>query len=185
TKHAPWFVVPADHKWFTRLVVAAAVVDALEDSTSAFRRWTHASAPSCAPRAACSSTSEPTRRRASAEARDQRLALALELRRQPIAELGEELAQRGRFLPPVGGIDREQLAHRLRRDVEAGGVEGADRRQQPDGRLDGLARARAPIRRPPQHPQVLAEAWPQELPVRALAKPVDVEDARRLLERRT
>jgi PPK2 family polyphosphate:nucleotide phosphotransferase len=30
TKHAPWFVVPADHKWFTRLVVAAAIVDALE-----------------------------------------------------------------------------------------------------------------------------------------------------------
>jgi PPK2 family polyphosphate:nucleotide phosphotransferase len=26
---APWFVVPADSKWFTRLVVAAAVVDAL------------------------------------------------------------------------------------------------------------------------------------------------------------
>jgi polyphosphate kinase 2 (PPK2 family) len=30
TKHAPWYVVPADHKWFTRLVVAAAVADALE-----------------------------------------------------------------------------------------------------------------------------------------------------------
>ena len=29
-KHAPWYVVPADNKWFTRLVVAAAVVDALE-----------------------------------------------------------------------------------------------------------------------------------------------------------
>ncbi|MGD9763323.1 MAG: polyphosphate kinase 2 family protein [Candidatus Binatia bacterium] len=29
--HAPWFVVPADHKWFTRAVVAAAVVDALAD----------------------------------------------------------------------------------------------------------------------------------------------------------
>ena len=28
--HAPWFVVPADNKWFTRLVVVAAVVDALE-----------------------------------------------------------------------------------------------------------------------------------------------------------
>jgi PPK2 family polyphosphate:nucleotide phosphotransferase len=27
---APWFVVPADHKWFSRLVVAAALVDALE-----------------------------------------------------------------------------------------------------------------------------------------------------------
>ncbi|HZQ67621.1 MAG TPA: polyphosphate kinase 2 family protein [Terriglobales bacterium] len=30
TEHAPWYVVPADNKWFTRLVVAAAVVDTLE-----------------------------------------------------------------------------------------------------------------------------------------------------------
>ncbi len=30
TKHAPWFVVPADNKWYTRLVVAAAIVDTLE-----------------------------------------------------------------------------------------------------------------------------------------------------------
>jgi PPK2 family polyphosphate:nucleotide phosphotransferase len=29
-KHAPWYVVPADNKWFTRLVVAAAIVDGLE-----------------------------------------------------------------------------------------------------------------------------------------------------------
>jgi hypothetical protein len=29
TKAAPWFVVPADNKWFTRLVVAAAIIDAL------------------------------------------------------------------------------------------------------------------------------------------------------------
>jgi PPK2 family polyphosphate:nucleotide phosphotransferase len=28
---APWYVVPADHKWFTRLVVAAAIVDALAE----------------------------------------------------------------------------------------------------------------------------------------------------------
>ena len=34
TPHAPWFVVPADHKWFTRLVVAAAIVDALEEHGS-------------------------------------------------------------------------------------------------------------------------------------------------------
>jgi PPK2 family polyphosphate:nucleotide phosphotransferase len=31
TEHAPWYVVPADHKWFTRLVVGAAIVDALDD----------------------------------------------------------------------------------------------------------------------------------------------------------
>ena len=30
TDNAPWFVVPADNKWFTRVVVAAAVIDALE-----------------------------------------------------------------------------------------------------------------------------------------------------------
>jgi PPK2 family polyphosphate:nucleotide phosphotransferase len=30
SNHAPWFVVPADNKWFTRLVVAAAIVDAME-----------------------------------------------------------------------------------------------------------------------------------------------------------
>jgi PPK2 family polyphosphate:nucleotide phosphotransferase len=29
TKDAPWYVVPADNKWFTRIVVAAAIVDTL------------------------------------------------------------------------------------------------------------------------------------------------------------
>ena len=29
TKEAPWYVVPADNKWFTRVVVAAAVIDTL------------------------------------------------------------------------------------------------------------------------------------------------------------
>ena len=29
TKRAPWYVVPADNKWFTRVVVAAAVIEAL------------------------------------------------------------------------------------------------------------------------------------------------------------
>jgi len=36
SKHAPWFVVPADNKWFTRLVVAAAVVDAMENLNLAY-----------------------------------------------------------------------------------------------------------------------------------------------------
>jgi len=31
TKQAPWYVVPADNKWFTRVVVAAAVIDALDE----------------------------------------------------------------------------------------------------------------------------------------------------------
>jgi PPK2 family polyphosphate:nucleotide phosphotransferase len=30
TKHAPWHVVPADNKWFTRLVISSVIVDTLE-----------------------------------------------------------------------------------------------------------------------------------------------------------
>ena len=30
-KHAPWYVIPADNKWFTHLVIAAAIVETLED----------------------------------------------------------------------------------------------------------------------------------------------------------
>jgi PPK2 family polyphosphate:nucleotide phosphotransferase len=30
SKHAPWYVVPADNKWFTRLVVASAIIETVE-----------------------------------------------------------------------------------------------------------------------------------------------------------
>ena len=30
TKNAPWYVVPADNKWFTRLVVASAIIETLD-----------------------------------------------------------------------------------------------------------------------------------------------------------
>jgi PPK2 family polyphosphate:nucleotide phosphotransferase len=33
---APWYVVPADHKWFARLVVAAAVIEAMDGLDLAF-----------------------------------------------------------------------------------------------------------------------------------------------------
>ncbi|MEP7118044.1 MAG: polyphosphate kinase 2 family protein [Acidobacteriota bacterium] len=36
TPFAPWYVVPADHKWFTRLVVAAAVIEAIESVRPTF-----------------------------------------------------------------------------------------------------------------------------------------------------
>lgn len=31
TKHAPWYVVPADNKWFSRIVVAAAIIHTLAE----------------------------------------------------------------------------------------------------------------------------------------------------------
>lgn len=36
SRHAPWYVVPADNKWFTRLVVGAAVIEAMEEMDVAF-----------------------------------------------------------------------------------------------------------------------------------------------------
>ena len=38
TKHCPWYAVPADNKWYTRLVVAAAIIDTLEDLKLAYPR---------------------------------------------------------------------------------------------------------------------------------------------------
>ncbi len=40
--HAPWIVVPADKKWFARLVVAAAVAEAMEELDLAFPEVTAA-----------------------------------------------------------------------------------------------------------------------------------------------
>jgi PPK2 family polyphosphate:nucleotide phosphotransferase len=42
TPHAPWHVIPADHKWFTRLAVAAAVVETLESLKLAYPKITAA-----------------------------------------------------------------------------------------------------------------------------------------------
>ena len=36
TPHAPWLVIPADNKWFTRLAVAAVIVDALDGLNLAY-----------------------------------------------------------------------------------------------------------------------------------------------------
>jgi len=38
TPHAPWYVVPADNKWYTRLVVAAAIEHALEELRLSYPR---------------------------------------------------------------------------------------------------------------------------------------------------
>jgi PPK2 family polyphosphate:nucleotide phosphotransferase len=36
TKHSPWYVVPADNKWFARLIVASAIIEALDALDLAF-----------------------------------------------------------------------------------------------------------------------------------------------------
>ncbi|MGH7937958.1 MAG: polyphosphate kinase 2 family protein, partial [Bryobacteraceae bacterium] len=36
TENSPWYVVPADNKWFTRVVVAAAIIDTLDSMKLAY-----------------------------------------------------------------------------------------------------------------------------------------------------
>lgn len=43
TKEAPWFVVPADHKWFARLVIGSVIVSTLESLNLRFPRVDKAS----------------------------------------------------------------------------------------------------------------------------------------------
>ncbi|WP_027524455.1 polyphosphate kinase 2 family protein [Bradyrhizobium sp. Ec3.3] len=43
TTHAPWYVVPADHKWFARVVIGAVIVAALERLDLQFPRADRAS----------------------------------------------------------------------------------------------------------------------------------------------
>ena len=43
TKFAPWHVVPADHKWFARVVIGSTIVSALETLDLHFPRADHAS----------------------------------------------------------------------------------------------------------------------------------------------
>jgi len=40
TEHAPWYIIPADHKWFTRLAVAAAVVTKMKEINPKYPQMT-------------------------------------------------------------------------------------------------------------------------------------------------
>jgi PPK2 family polyphosphate:nucleotide phosphotransferase len=39
TKEAPWYVIPADHKWYARIVVAAAIVETLDSLGVAYPKF--------------------------------------------------------------------------------------------------------------------------------------------------
>ena len=36
TKHAPWYIIPADNKWFARLAVASAIIETLDELDLSF-----------------------------------------------------------------------------------------------------------------------------------------------------
>ena len=59
--HAPWHVVPADNKWYTRLVVASAIVEALEQLNLAYPTIDAAARNGSRPYAASLRTIKPPR----------------------------------------------------------------------------------------------------------------------------
>src|SRR5262249_53540895 len=67
-------------------------------------------------------------------------------------------------------------------DVETIKIEIMRTGQPADRRLECLAILFAAIDDPLEHAHVLSEAWPKEFSVRAFAKPVHVEDERRIAE---
>ena len=55
TRHAPWYVIPADHKWFAHALIADIIVDALDGLDLSFPKLTAGRAPRARP--------QPTRAR--------------------------------------------------------------------------------------------------------------------------
>src|SRR5262245_16261609 len=78
------------------------------------------------------------------------------------------------------GVDLDQEAHVIGADLAALGVDLSLRRDAADGRVDGLALALDAAEDPLEHPDVVAEPGPDEVPLVVLAEPVDEEDLREL-----
>src|SRR6266702_3709085 len=100
--------------------------------------------------------------------------------RQVPVETAEELGDVLRLQLPGLGVHREQQVQVGPADVQAVQVQRARRGQVADrgpGRGRGTGQ---PLDDPFQHPDVLAEARPDELALRVLAEPVDVEQPRQL-----
>ena len=100
--------------------------------------------------------------------------------RKPLAERVEEARDLVGLVIPIGAVDRQQLAERFLRKIEAGQVEAFGRGHVADRRFHGVGLAAAAVENPLDHPQVLAVAGPEEIAVLVGAEPIDVEDLGRI-----
>src|SRR5215831_8083372 len=101
-----------------------------------------------------------------------------------LAVLAEVFAQVGDLLAPQCRVDCEQRCQRLRSEIESAQIEIFWARQAADGRLGGAGTSGTALEHPGKHPQVLAEAGPEEPAIGVAPEPVDVIDARWPLEPR-
>src|SRR4030095_10065572 len=112
------------------------------------------------------------------ETPDELFALVLQFFRNHAAERVEKLLVPCEFFLPFLVIDPEKLGHAYVIDVETIKIEIVRTGQPAHRRFDCPAILFAAIDDPLEHAHVLTEAGPEELSVRALAKPVHVEDER-------
>lgn len=63
TPQAPWYVVPADHKWFTRLVVGSAIVETLQELKLSYPKVDPARRKALEAARAALEANEPTKRK--------------------------------------------------------------------------------------------------------------------------
>src|SRR6187402_2562356 len=118
----------------------------------------------------------------SAEALFHALELGVHGPRSAAAEFDQVATDLRDFLAPGVLLDAEQFLDDFGPDVQALEVQILRSRQVADGGFLRACAARDAVEHPGQHAQVVAETRPQELAVRALAEPVDVEDLRRVLQ---
>src|SRR2546421_124117 len=115
-----------------------------------------------------------------AEAGLQRVEFGPEHTGQLVPELLEPLDDLWDLRLPLLDVDGESGLDVRLRYVQAGQVERARRRVEPDRRLHRRRAAVEPLEDPLEYPRVLAEPGPQEPAVIAAPEPVDVEDLRQL-----
>ena len=135
TSDAPWFVVPADNKWFTRLVVSSAIVDAMSSLHLHYPRVSRSrrrELDRCAQGAPAGErqASRPLNRRQSVRE-------ARERQRLDVMRLRKEVERQDRVDTVSGGLQEIQVAGK--RAGAAGEVRHPHRPQLPRKRLRDLA----------------------------------------------
>src|SRR5512132_2284749 len=83
---------------------------------------------------------------------------------KPRTQHGEPVLDQSQLGPPLRGIYGEHSLQRLGRQVQAVDIERAGRRYGPDRRHDGLRPTLQTLDDPLEHPAVLTESRPEEVP---------------------
>jgi hypothetical protein len=98
--------------------------------------------------------------------------------RKPFAELVKEFADVREFSLPFVSLNGKKFLQLLTGNVQAAKFKVFKLWDEPNGSFASVDFPFHPVNYPLQHPHVLAETWPQKVPIFVLAEPIDEEDFR-------